>query len=145
MIPRPALYLGLAGVIPFAFTGLAPFFGPSVSVREFLDAFRTLYAITILSFMSGCIWAFAAKTEDIIGYALSTLPALYACFMPMLPVYLGLLQPKEATFFVALGFVALLALDMRALKLGQTPVWWMKLRVLLTLLVVLFLTIGVLA
>ena len=85
MIPRTALLLGLAGVIPFAFTGLAPLAGPSLAAREFLDAFRTLYAVTILAFMSGCIWAFALRDEDYIGYALSTLPALYGCFVPLLP------------------------------------------------------------
>ena len=144
MIPRVALYLGLAGVLPFAITAVLPLFDLGFAARELVTAVRTLYAVTILAFMSGCIWAFSAQENDRVGYALSVLPALYGWFVPLFPVYLGLLKPKEATFLLAFGFVALLLLDQRATRRGQTPDWWLRLRVLLTFLAVLCLMGGVL-
>lgn len=141
-IPRPALALGLAGVLPFAALCVLPLFSDAPRVIEMGDALLTLYAITILAFMSGCIWAFAAKQDDVTGYALSTLPALFGWLSPFLPVFLGWITPAEALLLLAAGFVVLLALDRRAVRLAQAPDWWLKLRVLLTALVVGCLLIG---
>lgn len=141
-IPRPALALGLAGVIPFAALALLPLFARADRVVEMADALLTLYTVTILAFMSGCIWAFAARQDDVKGYALSTLPALFGWLCPFLPVFLGWITPKEALLLLAVGFTALLALDRRAVRLGQAPGWWLRLRVLLTTLVVICLVLG---
>ena len=64
-------------------------------------------------------------------YALSTVPALWAVFAGF------------SALALALGFALLLALDARAQAWGLAPPWWMRLRVLLTTLVVLFLLAGV--
>jgi len=120
-IPRPALFLGLAGVLPFAASAIAGWMSPITVFFGGWDAILFAYGLTILSFMSGCIWAFSAKADDAIGYALSTLPALFG-----------------------LAFLGLLLLDRRAFLLGQTPDWWMRLRLLLTGLVILSLAIGIL-
>lgn len=141
-IPRPALLLGLAGVLPFAAFALAPLWLPG----EFLEAggrfALLLYAQTILAFMSGCIWAFAARAEDPVGYGLSTLPALFGFLVMTGIMFLGGLPPSVLPVVLAFGFAGLLLLDARAARLQQTPPWWMPLRVLLTGLVSLFLVIG---
>ncbi len=135
-IPRPALYLGLGGVLPFAAGALGLQVLDAGQASDLVGAVLRLYAVAILAFMSGCIWAFAAKQGDVTGYALSTLPALYGVFVPFTPVFLEWLTPDEGLLLLAVGFILLLSLDRRAAQMGQTPDWWMSLRLLLTTLVV---------
>ena len=139
-IPRSALLLGLAGVLPFAWGAmnlLVPrlgdlsldLLGPRFTGRTLL----LLYGTIILSFMSGVIWGFATRASGrhaTVLYALSTLPALWA-------LALGF-----SALALALGFLALLALDAHAQRAGLAPPWWLRLRLLLTALVVVALVTG---
>ena len=139
-IPRAPLLLGLAGVLPFAWgalTLLIPALGDwSLDVLGSRVTGRTLlllYGTVILSFMSGVVWGFATRAEGrhaAVLYALSTFPALWA-------VALGF-----SALMLALGFLALLALDRHGWRAGLAPPWWMRLRILLTALVVLCLLPG---
>lgn len=139
-IPRAALLLGLAGLIPFvwgAFTVFSPSaqaWGVQVFGARFVGPYIGLfYGSVILSFMSGVLWGFATKAEGAVaatGYALSVLPALWAFFMTG-----G--GPVAAAIALIAGFVALLVLDWLFWKQGLAPQWWMKLRLLLTTIVVL--------
>ncbi|WP_136440031.1 DUF3429 domain-containing protein [Pacificoceanicola onchidii] len=147
-VPRSALILGLAGVLPFSWGAL------TVLVPDLADwTIRTIgsrfagpyvqlfYGAVILAFMSGVLWGFATKAEGpgaATGYALSTVPALWAFFMTG-----G--GPTSAGIALIAGFLALLLLDWQFWRWGLAPAWWMKLRVLLTGLVVLCLAIGVFA
>ncbi|MGR3466668.1 MAG: DUF3429 domain-containing protein, partial [Shimia sp.] len=72
-----------------------------------------------------------------VGYALSTLPALWAFFM----VGGGV---TAAALALCAGFIGLLGLDYLFSHKGLTPGWWMSLRVLLTALVVICLSLGTL-
>ena len=137
-IPRSALLLGLAGLIPFlwgAITHLLPdlalwsaatlgprFTGPYVGL---------FYGAVILSFMSGVLWGFATRISGAraaVCYALSVVPALWAFFTTG-----G--GPTSASGNLMIGFAGLLILDYAFSKWGVTPTWWMPLRVLLTLIV----------
>ena len=139
-IPRAPLLLGLAGVLPFAWgalTVLIPALGDwswsNIGARLTGRTLLLLYGTVILSFMSGVNWGFATRAEGrhaAVLYALSTLPALWA-------VFLGF-----STLLLALGFLALLLLDRHVQKAGLAPPWWMRLRLLLTALVVLCLLPG---
>ncbi|WP_019956622.1 DUF3429 domain-containing protein [Yoonia vestfoldensis] len=139
-IPRSALLLGLAGLIPFfwgALTVLRPelaewgtmtigprFVGPHVQL---------FYGAVILSFMSGVLWGFATKATGraaTAGYILSVIPALWAFFMTG-----G--GPTGAAVNLIVGFLGLLMLDWHFWQMGLAPKWWMRLRGLLTALVVL--------
>ncbi len=134
-IPRSALVLGLVGLLPFlwgAATLLSPglgdwgsrvvgprFVGPHVSL---------IYGTVILSFMSGVLWGFATKAEGqvaAIGYGLSVLPAVWAFF------FVGG-GPVAAAVWLSAGFVLLLGLDWLFWRKGLAPEWWMRLRLLLT-------------
>ena len=133
-IPRAPLLLGLAGVLPFAWGALTELvsalgdwswatMGPRLTGRTLL----LLYGTVILSFMSGVVWGFATRAEGrhaAVLYALSTVPALWA------------LAFGFSTLLLALGFLALLLLDRHVQASGLAPPWWMRLRFLLTLLVV---------
>jgi hypothetical protein len=115
-IPRPALFLGLAGVIPFLWgaatcTSTAMFdAGRLVFGARFVGPYViVLYGTIILAFMSGVLWGFATKADGAraaTGYALSTLPALWAFF------FVGG-GAEQALAFLVLGYLGLLVLDYR--------------------------------
>lgn len=139
-IPRSALVLGLAGVIPFAWgalTVLLPdlaYWGQSALGARFIGPYVQLYyGAIILAFMSGVLWGFATKASGpraTVGYALSVIPALWAFFMAG-----G--GPTAAAGNLITGFLALLLLDWYFWQQGLAPRWWLRLRALLTALVVL--------
>jgi hypothetical protein len=134
-IPRPALLLGLAGLIPFLWS-VATHLSPALSAWAgqvlspmFLGSYVGLtWGTVILSFMSGVLWGFATKTEGkqaAIAYTLSVIPALW-----------GFVMVADASdtsaIFLAAGFVGLLLLDATFQAWGLAPRWWLRLRVMLT-------------
>ncbi|MCC6517607.1 MAG: DUF3429 domain-containing protein [Tabrizicola sp.] len=134
-IPRPALLLGLAGLIPFLWSA-ATHLSPALSAWAgqvlspmFLGSYVGLtWGTVILSFMSGVLWGFATKTEGkqaAIAYTLSVIPALW-----------GFVMVADASdtsaIFLAAGFVGLLLLDAMFQAWGLAPRWWLRLRVMLT-------------
>jgi len=134
-IPRSALILGLAGVIPFLWGAANVLFPATVGwggtwlSPMFMGTYVSLtYGTVILSFMSGVLWGFATKAtgrEAAVGYALSVVPALWAFFMVN-----G--DPGNAAVNLAAGFAGLLLLDKSFARQGLAPAWWMPLRLLLT-------------
>ena len=137
MIPRGALVLGLAGLLPFLWAALGilvpavsdftvSLLGPRFNAPYMLVSYGTV----ILCFMSGVLWGFATKTNEVKAFALSVMPALWAFFM----IGDG---PVTASLNLSIGFAGLLILDWQFQKWGLAPPWWMKLRVLLTVLVLL--------
>lgn len=147
MIPRAPLFLGLAGLIPFlwgALTlvhgGLASWGASNLGPR-FIAPFVLLnYGTIILAFMSGVLWGFATRASGsraAVGYALSVIPALWVFFM----VGAG---PASSTIYLIAGFIGLLGLDWSFWRQGLAPEWWMRLRILLTVVVVACLSLLVL-
>ena len=138
-VPRPALILGLAGLIPFLW-GVATLWSPRLA-QSGLDWFgprfigphvQLFYGTIILAFMSGVLWGFAARSSGPAaapGYALSVLPALWAFF------FVGGGQ-VSAAIYLAAGFVGLLGLDYMFWRQTLAPPWWMGLRIPLTVVVV---------
>lgn len=147
-IPRPALILGLAGLIPFiwgALTVLNPDLGlwtaHTIGPRFAGPYVQLFYGAIILAFMSGVLWGFATKLEGAqatTGYVLSVIPALWAFFTTG-----G--GPESAGLSLMVGFVGLLGIDWLFWRYGAAPAWWMQLRVLLTLIVLICLAIGIYA
>lgn len=148
MIPRAALLLGLAGLIPFLWgvaTELSPGlgdWGAQALGPRFVGPYVGLaYGTVILSFMSGVLWGFATKAqgaEAAYGYALSVMPALWAFFL----VGGG---PVSAAIWLAAGFVLLLGLDVMFWQQGLAPRWWLRLRFGLSAVVVACLMVPVFA
>ena len=138
-IPPAPLVLGLAGLLPFLW-GLGTSLSPSLAAwsaetvgPRFTGPYIQLaYGTVILSFMSGVLWGFATRAEGKVaasGYALSTLPALWAFF------FVGG-GPVSAAIYLIVGFVAILALDAMFQAQELAPRWWLSLRLLLTAVVV---------
>lgn len=137
-IPRPALLLGLAGLIPFLWSA-ATHLSPELRgwagewlPPMFLGAYVGLtYGTVILSFMSGVLWGFASRAtgaEAAIAYVLSVIPALW--------VFLTVTDASaNSSIFLAAGFAGLLLLDATFAAWGLAPRWWLRLRVMLTVVV----------
>ena len=146
-IPRSALILGLAGLIPFLWGALNVIHPASLDwdggllPPMFKGTYVSLtYGTVILSFMSGVLWGFATKAEGrvaALGYGLSVVPALWAFFMVN-----G--DPGNAAVNLAAGFAGLLMLDYFFAVQGLAPGWWMRLRVLLTAVVLACLAVPIL-
>ena len=137
-IPRSALLLGIAGLIPFVWSAVTDL-SPALSARAaevlspmFLAGYVGMtYGTVILSFMSGVLWGFATKTEGrqaAVAYTLSVIPALWAFFMVSD-------ASETSRIFLAAGFVGLLLLDAMFQAWGLAPRWWLRLRVMLTVVV----------
>ena len=134
-IPKSALLLGLAGLLPFVWGAITVFNQPAaewtlntIGPRFIGPHVGLAYGTVILSFMSGVLWGFATKAtggQAATGYILSVIPALWAFFM----IGGG---PVSAAMNLMAGFVALLVLDYAFWTWGLAPRWWMTLRVILT-------------
>ena len=144
-IPHSALILGLSGLIPF-------FWGTVTSLDFVLENLKLtglseeyissrinlIYGTIILAFMSGVLWGFAANVGDKrrpFGFILSVLPALWAFF-----TFNGLLMNPVTSLIM--GFLGVFAIDIRFYYWQLTPEWWLSLRTILTLFVVICLSIN---
>ena len=144
-IPNSALILGLSGLIPF-------FWGTVTSLDFVLESLKLIdlseeyigprisliYGTIILAFMSGVLWGFAANIEDKrrpVGLTLSVLPALWAFF-----TFSGTLINPFISLII--GFLGVFALDVRFYYWQLTPEWWLSLRSILTLFVIIFLSVN---
>ncbi len=134
-IPRAALILGAAGLIPFVWgvaTELSPVaceFGLRTLGPRFVGPYVGLaYGTIILAFMSGVLWGFATRLTGqmaAVGYGLSVLPALWVFF------FVGN-GPVSSAIYLGLGYVLLLGLDYMFWAQDLAPAWWMRLRAGLT-------------
>lgn len=137
-IPRPALILGLAGLVPFLWSA-ASHLSPALMgwagqwlPPMFLGSYVGLsYGTVILSFLSGVLWGFATRAEGraaAVAYALSVIPALWV---------FGMVTDasQSSVIFLATGFVGVLLLDATYSAWGLAPRWWLRLRVMMTIVV----------
>ncbi len=144
-IPNSALILGLSGLMPF-------FWGTVTSLDFVLESLKLtdlseeyigpkinlIYGTIILAFMSGVLWGFAANIGDKrrpVGLTLSVLPALWAFF-----TFSGTLINPFISLII--GFLGVFALDVRFYYWQLTPEWWLSLRSILTLFVIIFLSVN---
>lgn len=135
-IPRPALILGFAGLIPFiagALTvhGLMPGISNPITGLIMLQS----YGAVILAFMGGCLWGFAAQAGRTgwKEFAVSVAPGIWAFAVAFSP---------DALISLILGFLFLQALDLMFRGWGLGPRWWIALRLPLTLIVIICLIVG---
>lgn len=130
-IPKVALALALAGLLPFLWGALTLFVPVGLPLLPAWFAGAELivrYGVVILCFMAGVFWGFAAKAEGpgaAVVYVLSVVPALYILFN------LGT-TPEGTALSLLIGFAGLLAIDWHCWREGFAPDWWMRLRVPVT-------------
>jgi hypothetical protein len=138
-IPAAPLALGIAGLVPFVW-GAATALSEDLAMwsianlgPRFTAPFVVVsYGQIILAFMSGVLWGFATRAEPgraAMNYALSVIPALWVFFTAGA-------MPTAAAIYLLAGYLALLALDWSFWQQGLAPSWWLRLRLLLTVVVV---------
>lgn len=129
-IPKPALRLGLAGLIPFLAPALALWMqGPEYSGTALQLQFG--YAAVILSFLGGVHWG-RALAGDRFGPAW---PRLLWSVVPSLIGWALLLVPDAYLLVIgfAVAFSVAYIVDVRAVRAGMFPTWYGKLRKILTI------------
>lgn len=132
-IPKPAKILGLLGLLPFL---LALFSTMNVTfyflLKKYLkiniDELQTVYATIILCFMAGTYWGLTsnAKNQKILPFTLSILPTLYI-------LILHLYFDKYLIPLIGLGFILLIPIDIYFSKSKIAPLWWLSLRIPLSI------------
>jgi len=131
-IPRPALVLGFAGLLPplAGIWALVMAGDPFQAVSMFTAIFA--YSALIFSFIGGIWWGFSAADGRRPGWAdlmLAVFPAI-ASFMT-LPV-VGQVGPPGAVLLAVLILVSPIV-DLRFRRRGLAPAWWMRLRLPLSI------------
>ena len=135
-IPRPALILGVGGLLPFFATALGVWFQPEIvnpasgqTVSEFALRALGAYGAVILSFLGGVRWGKLLDDEARLRQwgplTLSVLPSLIAWGSL-------LLAPPGMLLLLMAGFVAQYLLDRLAVKQYELPAWYGRLRLILS-------------
>lgn len=126
-IPKPALYLGFGGAIPFVSLALTSMVATEPYVNYIATA-QTSYAACILTFLGGVHWGkelmLNKEQPSMRTLTLSVIPSLYAWSAFALP-------PSFAMYYLSTGLVAVAVHDVNDSTL---PAWYRKLRIPLSLL-----------
>jgi uncharacterized membrane protein len=140
-----AIVLGAAGAVPFlALSFATPFIAGSL--REQTTLILTAYGAVILSFLGGIHWGLAINTVPAAAEEGRLFRRLACSVVPALIGWVAFLMPTAVSLSIlAVAFVAVLCLDLIAARNGEAPEWYPRLRVPLTVAVVLSLITGVLA
>ena len=126
-----AKMLGYAGLIPFIIFSL----GSWIPLPYVSDAIRILvaYAAVILSFMGAIHWGVALSRS-----ARHRSKYYIASVLPALTAWLALLLPESYALLILLtAFIVLLAYDCAVMKPQGFPLWYIPLRIRLTIVVAL--------
>lgn len=130
---RLPMTLGFAGLLPQLFALAAILWG-GPEWRFLALAMAYFYAATILAFLGGIWWGFAAAQPRAPQwiYGVAVLPQLLAVFTAW-PWAVGKEWPGPSLVVLALGLILTLLVDRRLVRLSIAPSWWMVLRVPLSL------------
>ncbi|QSP95693.1 DUF3429 domain-containing protein [Marinobacter salinisoli] len=133
-VSRLAVMVGLAGLIPFLSAVLALYLMPQS--RELVLHWFYLYSAGILAFMAGVYWPIAMQLGDR-SYPQSPVVTMVLSQVFFLVAGLGLIPPVGVQIFIyTAAFVALYVVDVKWMRI-YWPGWYLKLRLLLTAVVVL--------
>lgn len=139
-IPKAALWLGYAGLIPFVVLASALWLMPELDQSETQSALLS-YGAIILSFMGAVHWGLAMSSATRLSsrqFGVSVIPALIAWFAVFTPPVIN------ASILIA-TFTGLWLYDILMAKTGKVPLWYPRLRTPLTLVVVASLIVAQLA
>ena len=138
-LPRFAILLGLAGLLPFVLCSLGALsLSSDGSTRSLLAL--VAYGATILAFLGGVHWGFALNHSGTASgrvqrarFGLGVVPSLIG-WVAMLVTFIGL--PTTGLLVLTAGFVATTAVEGQAARRGLMPQHYMWLRWGLSLVVV---------
>ncbi len=132
-IPPGALYLGIAGVLPFWLSTMLLWSHVDPVGHSRAAAVTIAYGALILSFLGGIRWGVAITPHKVTArtttLVLSVLPCLAGFAAMFLPVIMGL-------SVLICGFLLHALWDVVTADNGRLPQWFATLRMMLTALVV---------
>ncbi|MCB1431865.1 MAG: DUF3429 domain-containing protein [Alphaproteobacteria bacterium] len=133
-MPRLAVALGIAGLIPFLAGTLVVWLPMSAGYATTGLQLVTIYGAIILSFLGGVRWGTAIGPYDGhrqgMEFGLSVLAPLAGVLAVVLPFEAGL------TLLIG-GFLLQALWDVTSSEAGQLPLWFGRLRMSLTIVVIL--------
>jgi Protein of unknown function (DUF3429) len=130
-LPRPALWLGLAGLLPFLATALLSSTAPEDWRGVALYALAA-YGAVILSFLGAVHWGLALRAPASEAGALA--PRLGLGVVPSLIGWVGLLLPPgPGLLLLALGLLGTAAVETLAARRGLPPPEYLRLRWMLSI------------
>jgi len=125
--------LGFAGLIPFVLLALACWVVSSDWVASFVNA-QQVYAIVILSFLGGIHWGAIMTSADL--SAMQTKRALCWSVVPTVLACMGtVFGPFNLAVLIA-GFLGSYQIDKRVYSWYEMADWFLRLRFILTCVVV---------
>ncbi len=124
--PVAALLLGYAGLLP-------PMIGIVLRLVDpakggMMLALSLLYAALILSFLGGAWWGMAAARVNGAALTLWLGLAVVPTLVALVAGAVLFASVVSAAAVVAAGLLGSLLVDMMLIRAGHAPVWWMKLR-----------------
>ncbi|MGQ7847346.1 DUF3429 domain-containing protein [Granulosicoccus sp. 3-233] len=145
-IPRPALILGLCGLLPFIATAFATVIIDGKEQIQGISNAQALHALgaygaVILSFLGGIRWGrLLADNADIQQWAPLTLSVI-----PSVIAWCALLFSTSVMLILLIaGFACQYAMDRVAVNRQELPAWFGRLRLILTSGVLIFLSMALL-
>lgn len=140
-VPLAARYLGFLGAIPFITLCFLGFFLEG-SHQVWVHFALAAYGAVILSFLGGIHWGIGVADKSCNG---ATFFRLGCSVVPSLVGWGALLFSRPVGLLVlAIAFLGMLAFDFYTIRNLQGPVWYLRLRWPLTIVVVVSLMIPVL-
>lgn len=136
-MPRFPLVLGLLGTLPFLAAALSSLISITLPAKLTGPGAGITYGVVILCFMSGILWGFATNAKAKVAgraYVLSVVPALWVFFS------IGASPLLDLTALIA-GFIGVLSIEFWFQKHQLTPDWWLRMRGILTTIVVICLAV----
>lgn len=128
-VPPLARLLGLAGLLPQLLALLVVASGnPNWTFSALALAFA--YAALILSFLGGLWWGLAARAgADAPSWlwVAAVAPSLIA-LATAIPWAIGAAWPGPSLVILGATLIGALVVDVRLVRLGLAPRWWLKLR-----------------
>ena len=139
-LPRPTLWLGLAGLLPFLGAALLAWTAPAEWRGVALYALAA-YGAVILSFLGAVHWGLALRAGPAEATAMA--PRLGLGVLPALVGWVALLLPPlPGLTLLALGILVTAAVETAAASRGLVPPGYLRLRWILSLGAALGLAIG---
>jgi hypothetical protein len=124
-VPRPARWLGMAGLIPFVLPGIGVWLTTG-QLSGFLHTVLIAYALAIASFMAGAQWGFGSVAGLDDG---ARLKVLASSVIPCLVAWVGVFAPFPWPYaFLLAAFALVLRFDLALVRDGLAPAWYPRLR-----------------
>lgn len=144
-VPPAAKWLGAFGAVPFVALAIAAIALKDAARVQALFSLAT-YGAVILSFLGGIHWGLAVAGA---GTGTSADGLRHRLVLSVIPSLVGwgalFLSPPLALGVMAVAFVVMLLVDIRATRRGEAPPWYPRLRLPLTVVVTASLALGALA